>query len=169
MLWPLSCCSKRCPSIQAYNRHQSLTSGHKFTICQCWPCDQMDNCLPAVHATAVAVTRLAAFRDAMQSRSGAWKEALQTWTCPTPPRNSDGTCDPCGRLSDGNWYHMHCRGNSRGKCMTDQYSPDSCAASEVSMNCRVCAGLDLGCGPSISKVRRLECLFCGRHSNTEYL
>eukprot|EP00878_Enallax_costatus_P018038 GHUV01018966.1.p1 GENE.GHUV01018966.1~~GHUV01018966.1.p1 ORF type:complete len:307 (+),score=67.63 GHUV01018966.1:355-1275(+) len=59
-------------------------------------------------------TRLAAFRDAMQSRSGAWKEALQTWTCPTPPRNSDGTCDPCGRLSDGNWYHMHCRGNSRG-------------------------------------------------------
>lgn len=70
-----------------------------------------------VHS-AVAVARLAAFRDAMQNRSPAWKNSMQLWTCPTPPANSDSSCDPCGRLSDGNWYHMHCRGNSRGEFLT---------------------------------------------------
>eukprot|EP00775_Hariotina_reticulata_P013117 gene13117-13246_t len=52
----------------------------------------------------------------MKTRSLDWSQALQTWTCPTPPANSvpAGTCDPCGMKSDGNWFHMHCRGNSRG-------------------------------------------------------
>lgn len=37
-----------------------------------------------------------------------------TGRCPTPAGNSDGACDPCGRRSDGNWEHAHCRGNSQG-------------------------------------------------------
>ena len=40
--------------------------------------------------------------------------ATRAGRCPTPPANSDAPCDPCGRRSDGNWAHAHCRGNSRG-------------------------------------------------------
>lgn len=65
----------------------------------------------------LAVNKLAAFRDSMRVRSANWAAALQTWTCPTPPANTRpaGTCDPCGESYDGNWYHMHCRGNTRGE------------------------------------------------------
>jgi hypothetical protein len=44
----------------------------------------------------------------MVPKSRNWAQALSTWRCPTPPGNSDGACDPCGRTTEGNWYHMHC-------------------------------------------------------------
>ncbi|KIY97941.1 hypothetical protein MNEG_10022 [Monoraphidium neglectum] len=54
------------------------------------------------------------FRDVLSRRSPNWRDALATWKCPTPADNSDGACDPCGRKADGNFFHMHCRGNSVG-------------------------------------------------------
>ncbi|KAF6256698.1 hypothetical protein COO60DRAFT_83567 [Scenedesmus sp. NREL 46B-D3] len=60
------------------------------------------------------LARFIALRDAMNTRSPYWRAATSKWTCPTPPANSDSTCDPCGRDVEGNWYHMHCRGQSTG-------------------------------------------------------
>ncbi|WIA31783.1 hypothetical protein OEZ86_002654 [Tetradesmus obliquus] len=60
------------------------------------------------------LARFIAVRDAMNTRSPYWRAATSKWTCPTPPGNSDSTCDPCGRETEGNWYHMHCRGQSTG-------------------------------------------------------
>jgi hypothetical protein len=64
-----------------------------------------------------AVNKLVAFRDSMRVRSTNWAAAIATWTCPTPPANTSpaGVCDPCGNSYNGNWYHMHCRGNTRGE------------------------------------------------------
>jgi len=58
---------------------------------------------------------VSAFRDSIVRRSSNWRGALATWRCPTAAANSDGSCDPCGRKQVGNWYHMHCRGLSRGE------------------------------------------------------
>ncbi|KAG1671071.1 hypothetical protein FOA52_000743 [Chlamydomonas sp. UWO 241] len=49
-------------------------------------------------------------KDANTNRSASWVSALSSWTCPTDPADSDGTCDPCSRDWSGNWEHMHCRG-----------------------------------------------------------
>ena len=65
-------------------------------------------------AYAAAVEILTRFRDAMLARPVSanarpwygWKAALQSWTCPTPPADSNGSCDPCGSGSWGNWDHM---------------------------------------------------------------
>ncbi|GBF87969.1 hypothetical protein Rsub_00681 [Raphidocelis subcapitata] len=76
--------------------------------------------LVALLAPAAALTTpeqfeaVSAFRDSLAPRSANWRDALATWRCPTDPANSDGPCDPCGRKSDGNWEHMHCRGKSTG-------------------------------------------------------
>jgi hypothetical protein len=53
----------------------------------------------------------------MNTRSPYWRSATIRWTCPTPPANSQGECDPCGNDVEGNWYHMHCRGQSTGAAM----------------------------------------------------
>ena len=53
----------------------------------------------------------------MNTRSPYWRAATSKWTCPTPAGNSDSTCDPCGRETEGNWYHMHCRGQSTGEAV----------------------------------------------------
>ncbi|KAF8063774.1 AP-4 complex subunit sigma [Scenedesmus sp. PABB004] len=77
-------------------------------------------CLAAAAAGAAAVTApdqfdaVSAVRDALASRSPNWAAALSTWTCPTDAGNSVGACDPCGNTVEGNWFHMHCRGNSVG-------------------------------------------------------
>jgi hypothetical protein len=51
----------------------------------------------------------------MTNRTRNWAAALASWRCPTHPSNSVGECDPCGQMFDGNWAHMHCRGNSVGE------------------------------------------------------
>ncbi len=69
---------------------------------------------PPPAAPPLAGRLLVEFRDVLSKRSSNWKNAFETWTCPTNASNSDAPCDPCGRYYIGNWDHFYCRGPSNG-------------------------------------------------------